>query len=460
VVLGSVLNYNGLTEVVVTNSTSVISFGAASYQPTPVTLTIGQLTAAHEAYEGSLVRVVGLSKVSGTWALTVTGTGTGATTSGSNVILESGGINLTARLNVGSTALTEPIYPTAITGIYGQFVATSPFVGGGQIQPRDDADLESAPGLRLALAMSQINEGGSFTSTTLTISRTGGSVGSVSGVLSAGTLGKVQVLEGGIPQQLPYAFTLPDGVDSTTLTIEAIDNAIYSGNVNVLLTASDSASSNPLTPGTVALIILENDAPDTTSPIITLIGANPLLLAIGAVYADPGATVTDNVDATRTIYGTGTVTTSIAGDYTVTYSASDAAGNPALPATRTVRVAARAVNTFESWSSGADLNSANLAKYALGGASSLTATDGQPSVVGGDANTLTLTAIVRDDTTLNIVGQAVARLTDYSPDGVITTVQGIDAGDQTGVPSGCKRKVFSVSKGSNEKMFLRIWVNK
>ncbi|NBR47137.1 MAG: hypothetical protein EBT68_08550, partial [Verrucomicrobia bacterium] len=179
VVAGSVLNYFGLTEVVVANANQVVNLGASSNQPTPVTLTIGQLTAAHEAYEGSLVRVTGLTKATngGTWAFT---TNTNGTVSGANITLQNGGTNLTARLNVGSTATNEPIYPAAITGIYGQFVATAPFVGGGQIQPRDVADVGDAPGLRLSMANLFLFEstngptGGSPTSGTLTVARTGG----------------------------------------------------------------------------------------------------------------------------------------------------------------------------------------------------------------------------------------------------------------------------------------------
>jgi hypothetical protein len=267
--------------------------GTATAVPTPVTLTIAQLTAAHEAYEGSLVRVVGLSKVSGTWALTVVGT----VTSGSNIILANSGVSLTTRLNVGSTALTEPTYPAAITGIYGQFVAASPFTGGGQIQPRDQSDIEDAPGLRLALGDTLINEGGSFTSTTLTISRTGGSVGSVSGVLSAGTIGKVQLLVGGIAQQLPYSFTLADGVASTTLTIEAIDNSVYGGDVNVVLTATDSASSNPLSPGSVTVTVLENETAPPSNSAPTDIRLSPAIIAENsAVNTVVGTFSTTDVD--------------------------------------------------------------------------------------------------------------------------------------------------------------------
>jgi hypothetical protein len=77
---------------------------------------------------------------------------------------------------------------------------------------------------------------------------------------------------------------------------------------------------------------------DTTAPVIVLIGANPMTIDIGNAFTDPGATVTDNVDATTTVTGVGAVDTSSVGDYTVTYSHADAAGNPALAVNRTVRV--------------------------------------------------------------------------------------------------------------------------
>ncbi len=78
--------------------------------------------------------------------------------------------------------------------------------------------------------------------------------------------------------------------------------------------------------------------PDTQSPVITLFGGNPLEIYKGATFSDPGATVTDNVDATRTITGSGTVNTATIGIYTLTYTATDASGNLAVPVTRTVNV--------------------------------------------------------------------------------------------------------------------------
>ncbi|NCY22480.1 DUF5011 domain-containing protein [bacterium] len=78
--------------------------------------------------------------------------------------------------------------------------------------------------------------------------------------------------------------------------------------------------------------------PDTESPVITLIGANPLEIYKGAAFSDPGATVTDNKDAIRTITGSGAVNAVTVGIYTLTYTTTDAAGNLALPVTRTVNV--------------------------------------------------------------------------------------------------------------------------
>ena len=83
---------------------------------------------------------------------------------------------------------------------------------------------------------------------------------------------------------------------------------------------------------------LEVSRADQEAPVITLIGENPLVIYKGSVFSDPGATVSDNVDPTRTITGDGTVDTGIVGAYTLTYTAQDVAGNPALPVTRTVNV--------------------------------------------------------------------------------------------------------------------------
>jgi hypothetical protein len=89
----------------------------------------------------------------------------------------------------------------------------------------------------------------------------------------------------------------------------------------------------------VAFTFTSCDNEDTTAPIITLIGAGTVTVELGDTYTDDGATAEDDEDGdiTALIIVDNPVNTDSAGTYTVTYSVSDAAGNPAS-ATRTVIV--------------------------------------------------------------------------------------------------------------------------
>lgn len=81
---------------------------------------------------------------------------------------------------------------------------------------------------------------------------------------------------------------------------------------------------------------------DSVLPVITLNGASTINLRVGEVYTELGATATDDIDGDitakiiTTITG-GSVNTSVAGTYTITYTVSDTAGNVAT-ATRTVTI--------------------------------------------------------------------------------------------------------------------------
>ena len=92
----------------------------------------------------------------------------------------------------------------------------------------------------------------------------------------------------------------------------------------------------------------EVEAADTSAPLMTLVGAATVSLVVGDVYTEEGATVTDNVDTNLTAAIEGTVDTSVADTYTVTYSVSDAAGNAAT-ATRTVVVSDAVVITGDAY---------------------------------------------------------------------------------------------------------------
>jgi hypothetical protein len=76
---------------------------------------------------------------------------------------------------------------------------------------------------------------------------------------------------------------------------------------------------------------------DTTAPLISITGDNPASVVLGTVYSDAGATANDDEDGAVSVSTSGTVDHTTAGTYTITYTASDAAGNAAT-ANRTVNV--------------------------------------------------------------------------------------------------------------------------
>lgn len=76
---------------------------------------------------------------------------------------------------------------------------------------------------------------------------------------------------------------------------------------------------------------------DTTAPALTLTGEASITHELGTVFTDPGWTVTDNVDISLSVLVEGEVDSDVAGEYTLTYTVADSAGNTAS-AERTVTV--------------------------------------------------------------------------------------------------------------------------
>ena len=77
---------------------------------------------------------------------------------------------------------------------------------------------------------------------------------------------------------------------------------------------------------------------DTYAPIITLRGQPKMRVPLGGRFVDPGVIVQDGCDGTIQAEVAGTVNMERVGTYTLTYTATDSAGNGALPLTRIVRV--------------------------------------------------------------------------------------------------------------------------
>jgi len=200
---------------------------------------------------------------------------------------------------------------------------------------------------------------------------------------------------------------------------------------------------------------------DSVPPVITLNGLNPMRVGQNESFTDPGARVTDNEDSERTIYGSGTVNPAVLGTYTLTYTASDVAGNAATPVTRTVVVG----SSPDTWlPPGEELTPPLLTRYAIGGASSPTGTSVPPSVgvqtQGAGEPTLTLTVLVRtDDLQLVVQAEAVTSLGNFGNTGQTTTVSGTPAADQSGVPAGFQRQVFTTPANA-PRQFIRLKVTR
>ena len=124
-------------------------------------------------------------------------------------------------------------------------------------------------------------------------------------------------------------------IKDNIVAVSTVNTSVI-GNYTVTYNVSDAAG-NAATQVTRTVTI----TPDTTIPVIILVGANPQSIVLGTAYSELGATATDNIDgdisANISIDATA-VNVNTVGNYTVTYNVSDAAGNPATQVTRTVNV--------------------------------------------------------------------------------------------------------------------------
>jgi len=113
-----------------------------------------------------------------------------------------------------------------------------------------------------------------------------------------------------------------------------------------------------------------------------------------------------------------------------------------------------AAETFANWAQGAPLNSANLLRYAIGGASGPSATNGIAMSNTVTSSNISITAIVRtNDPSLTVLGQA---LTDLTVGPWSTNNVTMQPGDQNGVGEGLQRQIWSTPRNGAAKQFLRL----
>ena len=142
-------------------------------------------------------------------------------------------------------------------------------------------------------------------------------------------------LEVGTPEA-PSGITLYDKTTKLPLCIEISDGVIQ--------TTQGKCAVAPTTSSLPAPTLSSGPAPESTlvkdniSPVITLLGESTITMNVGDTYSEVGASATDNVDTSMAIIMSGSVNTTTPGVYTITYNATDTAGNGATEVTRTVSV--------------------------------------------------------------------------------------------------------------------------
>ena len=235
----------------------------------------------------------------------------------------------------------------------------------------------------------------------------------------------------------------------------------YSGNVTC-----NSSGSAGATVATAASSVAKKQLTITANNQTKLFGTVLTLGPGQKEFIAEGLVTSETIDAVTLVASGGTEAQDPVGLYTLT--ASDPVGGASSlfrPENYQCTFVGGKLNvvaggTFASWAGeGVAMTPELLMKYAIGGAANSLAT-GELPVVGKDGSNLTLTAVVRKDSTLTIVGQAVSNLEDYGTPASVTSLTGTSEGvSQIGVPTDCERKIFK-SNLAGSKSFLRLSVQK
>ncbi len=139
-------------------------------------------------------------------------------------------------------------------------------------------------------------------------------------------------VKGTIPDFQAIATDVGDGDIPVVITHTINPNVI--GTYLITFTATDLV-------GNVTTLIKQFNVIDSTAPVITLNGSNPIYIVLGfQTYSEQGAIVSDNYDPNFFISSTLDGDPNVVGTYNRVYNANDSRGNHALEVIRTVHVLA------------------------------------------------------------------------------------------------------------------------
>lgn len=176
---------------------------------------------------------------------------------------------------------------------------------------------------------------------TLTVTSSGGGSDDDDVVITiADTIAPVITLNGSNPMTVECHTTFVDpgasandgcaGDLTSSISVSGSVNTNVVGSYVLTYTVSDGTHTTSVN-RTVNVV-------DTTAPVITLNGANPMTVECHTSFTDPGATASDGCAGSFPASASGSVNVNVPGTYIITYNASDPSGNPAIPVTRTVNV--------------------------------------------------------------------------------------------------------------------------
>ena len=245
----------------------------------------------------------------------------------------------------GASLVTQPQSQTVMAGSNVLFTVTA--AGAGLLSYQwqfNGASIAGASNSSLVLTNVQTTNAGSYT---VVVTNSLGSVTSAAAVLTVlvppsitsqpasvtnectSTATFTVTASGTAPLSYQWYFNggLVSNATGTSLAVANV-HAAQQGNYAVVVTNSvGSVTSAP-----AALTVV-----DTTPPVITLNGANPLTNQCHAALVDPGATASDTCAGSVGVTTNSTVNPNAVGVYTIQYIATDPSGNSATN-TRTVYV--------------------------------------------------------------------------------------------------------------------------
>lgn len=257
-------------------------------------------------------------------------------------------------------------------------------------------------------------------------------------------------------EETPAAVTIPAGAAAVDLVLAGRPQPGEQGLRTLLVAAATSASYAPVDgPAELALL----DAPPKGVPqMVTWPVAGPA--TDGMTLAEVALTGGQASVPGTFAFAAGQIVPPVGSSWQqVVFTPTDTAAYETLTLVVEVLVDPQPADGFVEWLQGEEVSPAALEIYAIGGASSPSAGDGQMPSTGLGNGLLVLEAVVRTgDPALMVMAESSGNLAAgvWSGQGIV--VKGAAEGvPQDGVPAGCERRRFNVP-ATGDARFLRLQV--